>query len=174
MGKRWLVFIFCLMVLIQPLEASRDPLALFPPFCYEGIVTRDTEGVKAGERVTMLESESDKSHLVAKKNGKRVRIPWDAISPIEKAPRSLPAVTPEEVVAFVGEMGFTSKTDFLLFTDLSRFRTYLLEYGDEGWFLVRVLPCSVGDPWHPTPTGSFTILYKCSCIGKTDKYLCRP
>ncbi len=165
--------LFLLPALLLPAYGEESAISLFPAYIYEGIMTKDAEGLAAGERVRMIESESDKSHLVQGKNGKRVRVSWDSIAPIEKLPPSLPAVSGRNVADFVGEMGYTSKTDFMLFTDLSRFCTYVLEYGDEGWFLRFTLPCSIGDPWHPTPTGRFEVAYKCACIGKTDKYLCR-
>ena len=172
---RFLVFsLFLLFLFPLPCAAKDNSRAsLFPSFRYEGIVTRDTCGLSAGERVRMIESDSDKTHLVERKNGKRIRIPWDTLSPITKERPTLPKVTGNDVVEFVYEMGYTSKTDYMLFTDLSRFYTYVLEYGDEGWHLLRTIPCSVGDPYHPTPSGRFEIDYKCACIGKTDKYLCR-
>lgn len=176
MGKRisFLLLLFALFhVLILPVMGENSVTHLFPAYRYEGIVTKDSEGVSVGDVVKMIESESGKSHLVMKSNGKRIRLPWDAVTPIQKESPSLPAVTAEDVVAFVYKMGYTSKTDYMLFTDLSRFRTYLLEYGDEGWEMTRSLPCAVGDPYHPTPSGRFEIDYKCSCIGKTDQYLCR-
>ena len=173
-ARLFLVLFFVLFLLPLPCAAKNSGrAALFPVFRYEGIITKDTCGLVAGERVRMIESESDKSHLVERKNGKRVRIAWDTVSPILKERPTLPRVTEEDVVEFVYEMGYRSKTDYMLFTDLSRFCTYVLEYGDEGWRLLRTLPCSVGDPYHPTPSGRFEIDYKCACIGKTDSYLCR-
>ncbi|MBO5653678.1 MAG: L,D-transpeptidase [Clostridia bacterium] len=169
-----LLFFVLVLAFSLPCSAkSHSRAALFPVFRYEGIITRDTCGLVAGERVRMVESESDKSHLVERKNGRRVRVDWDAVSPVIKERPALPSVTEEDVVAFVYEMGYGSKTDFMLFTDLSRFCTYVLEYGDEGWHLLRTLPCSVGDALHPTPSGRFEVAYKCACIGKTDQYLCR-
>ena len=168
-----LFFLVFALLLFPSYGAEGSRASLFPVFFYEGMVTRDTEGINAGERVRMLESESGKSHLVMKQNGKRVRLPWDAVSPIVKDRPVLPSVSEEDVIAFVYEMGFTSKTDYMLFTDLSRFCTYVLEYGDEGWGVWKTLPCSVGDPLHPTPSGRFEVDYKCACIGKTEQYLCR-
>ena len=169
-----LLFFVLVILLSSPCTAkSNSRASLFPIFRYEGVITREVCGLAAGERVRMVESESDKTHLVERTNRRRVRIPWDAITPLQKERPVLPKVTEEDVVSFVYEMGYHSKTDYMLFTDLSRFCTYVLEYGDEGWHLLRTLPCSVGDSLHPTPTGRFEIDYKCACIGKTDKYLCR-
>ncbi len=168
-----LLILLFLLLLVLPVMGEGSVAHLFPAYRYEGIVTKEAEGLTVGDVVRMLESESEKSHLVMKPNGKRVRLSWDAVTPIVKERPALPPVSAGDVVDFVYEMGYTSKTDFMLFTDLSRYCTYLLEYGDEGWELDRTLPCAVGDALHPTPSGRFEIDYKCACIGKTDSYLCR-
>ncbi len=171
--KRWAWFFlfafFLAFLFAAPTKASvrEDFDACFPPCFTEGILT------ETGERVRVLEAEHEKYFVVLGKGGSRRRVAWDELFVKEKTPRSLDAVDGKTVAYFAGAMGMRSKTDYLLWTDLSRFQTYVLEYGDEGWQVIRTLPCSLGDSLHPTPSGTFEVDYKCTSIGKENLYLCR-
>lgn len=170
--KRFISIItVCFLILLLPLEVSageRHTLErLFPRTRYEGTLT------ESGERVRILEAEDGKHFLIENARGERRRVPWNALLP--KAPPAPRADMPSrsEIERFAGAMGLKSDTGFLLFTDLSRLTLHVLEYGDEGWSLLRSLPCAAGDAYHPTPTGIFLVDYKCTCIGKENNYLCR-
>ena len=169
------IFSFLLVVSVFSLEihATEDVDALFPAYTYEGILRYETAGIAAGTRVRLYEAESGKSYVVGGRlGGGRVRVPWDAVEPIAKSVPALPAVSEKEIALYAGAH-LSSKTDFLLWVDLSRTRLYVLEYADEGWTLLRSLPCTVGDAAHPTPSGRFEICYKSTSIGKESLYLCR-
>ena len=154
-------------------RAEEDPDALFPAYTYEGILRADAGGMVAGTKVRLYEAESGKSYVIGgRKGGGRVRVPWDAIEPIAKPSPVLPDVSERDITLYAGAHCL-SKTDFLLWVDLSRTRLYVLEYADEGWALLASLPCAVGDAAHPTPSGRFEICYKSASIGKEDLYLCR-
>ena len=174
--KRCFVFLFVVFTTAYVFTAS-SPRAraeeLFPPFRYEGILSRDTEELSAGERVTLLEAEHQKYYIVRRANGERKRVSWDAIAPVHKEKAPLRDVSDGEIARAAHELGLTSKTEYLLWVDLSRLCTYVLEYADEGWVVQRRLPCAVGDAAHPTPSGRYAVDYKCACIGKEDAYLCR-
>ena len=177
MGRRIIsfIFIFVLVASVFPARARAEENidALFPAYTYEGVLKEDTAGIAAGTRVRLYEAESDKHYVVGKfKSSSRVRVPWDAVEPILKKELPLRDATSEEIAFYAGEH-LTSKTDYLLWVDLSRTRLYVLEYADEGWQLLRSLPCTVGDYAHPTPSGCFEIRYKSTSIGKEDLYLCR-
>ena len=152
--------------------AEEDAERFFPPYIYEGVLKYDAAELPAGTRVRLYEAESGKSYLVGIGSGKRVRVPWEAIEPITKSEPALSPVDGETIALYAGEH-LTSKTDFLLWVDLSRIRLYVLEYADEGWQLLRSLPCTVGDAAHPTPSGRFEIGYKSASIGKEALYLCK-
>ena len=144
----------------------------FPLYIYEGTLKQDAEGLVSGTRVRLYEAESEKYYLVGGSKGMRVRVPWEVIDPISKSEPVLPSVDAEKIALYAGEH-LSSKTDYILWVDLSRIRLYVLEYADEGWQVIRSLPCTVGDAAHPTPSGRFEISYKCASIGKESLYLCR-
>ncbi len=160
-------------IVSQSLHAEESHAALFPPYIATAIITRDTEHFRAGERVWILEGESEKHYIVKGKDGARRRVPWDALLPEALKPPALPNATVEDAAALVSELGLGSKTEFLLFIDLWRLRVYVLEATDDGWQAVKALSCSVGDARHPTPRGCFEVRYKCACIGKEGHYLCK-
>ena len=168
--------IFALAVVLGSLPtaafADVESERFFPSYIYEGVLKQDADDLTAGTRVRLYEAESEKSYLVGVAGGKRVRVPWGAIEPIFKDTATLSEATPEMIAHYAGAH-LSSKTDFLLWVDLSRIRLYVLEYADEGWQVLHTLPCAVGDASHPTPGGRFEISYKCASIGKEDLYLCR-
>lgn len=174
MRRIGLLFALILILWQMPTGAVAEANAehFFPPYIYEGILKEDAAGLSSGTRVRLYEAESGKYYLVGKGKGARVRVPWDAIAPISKNEPVLPSVDGEMIASYAGEH-LSSKTDFILWVDLSRIRLYVLEYADEGWQVIRSLPCTVGDPAHPTPSGRFEISYKCASIGKESLYLCR-
>lgn len=177
MGRRAIGFIFSFILVLSvfPIRAHAQEStdALFPAYIYEGILKEEAAGIAAGTRVRLYEAESGKHYVVGGRlGGGRVRVPWDAIEPVSKGVPYLPPVKEEEIALYAGQH-LSSKTGFLLWVDLSRTRLYLLEYADEGWQVLRTLPCAVGDYAHPTPSGRFEICYKSASIGKEDLYLCR-
>jgi len=173
-GLRYFCFLLALALLL-PISAGaeEDVDALFPAYTYEGVLRYATAGIAAGTRVRLYEAESGKQYTVGGRlGGGRVNVPWDAITPIEKSQSAIPNVSEADILLFAGEQ-LRSKTDYLVWIDLARTRVYVLEYADEGWQLMRTLPCAVGDAAHPTPSGTFEVSYKCASIGKEDLYLCR-
>lgn len=173
-GLRYFCFLLAIALLL-PISASaeEDADALFPAYTYEGVLRYATAGIPAGTRVRLYEGESGKHYVIGGRlGGGRVAVPWEAIEPIAVNAKTLPPVSAEQIAAYAGAH-LSSKTDFLLWVDLSRTRLYVLEYADEGWQLNSSLPCTVGDAAHPTPSGRFEISYKSASIGKEDLYLCR-
>lgn len=140
--------------------------ALFPAYAAKGVLT------ESGESVTICEAEHEKYYIISSRGARR-RVAWDAVTPLPAPAPRTDRPSGETVAYFAGAVGLQSKTDFLLWTDLSRCLTYVLEYGDEGWHLIKTLSCSVGDAAHPTPRGRYEVDYKCTCIGKEGHYLCR-
>ena len=170
MKKRWIFLGTCLLLfLFFPQRVGA--VEAFPTFRYEGVLNYAVGTLAAGERVRLYEAEDEKHYIVGDAHGK-IKVPWDAITPLTPRTPALSTVTSEDICAYAGEH-FRSTTDFLLWVDLSRLRLYVLEYADEGWGLLRSLPCSAGDGAHPTPSGRFAVSYKCASIGKENKYLCR-
>lgn len=168
-GLLFLLLISFSLLLSTSLSANvrEDFDACFPHCFTEGILTA------TGEQVKILEAEHQKHFVIVGKNGIRRQVAWSELLPKTTYPKEISAVDEKTVAYFAGAMGMKSKTDYLLWTDLSRFQTYVLEYGDEGWHVLKTLPCSLGDNAHPTPSGTYEVDYKCTSIGKENLYLCR-
>lgn len=172
MKKRIAVGLFCILLLCVsalPVQAGTGEAfaVLFPPTQYYGKLKQ------TGERVRILEAEDGKHFILLTEEGARKRVDWEEVLPYPVSSPALEAVDGKTVSYFAGAMGMKSDTGVLLWVDLARLRVYLLEYGDEGWSTLDAFPCTVGDAYHPTPTGEFIIDYKCTCIGKENLYLCR-
>ena len=171
MRRRFFLFLSFLLMLgiASPCAAldTREAFTLvFPEHRVTGVLK------ESGEKVRILEAE-DGEYFIVLQGAQRRKVAWDALTPSAEPSPALEAVDDRTVAYFAGAMGMKSKTGYLLWTDLSRFLTYVLEYGDEGWQVVRRIPCALGDASHPTPAGSFEVDYKCTSIGKENTYLCR-
>ena len=173
-GMGFFCAVLLLFSLVTPVAgAESDTDALFPAYTYEGVLNYAVAGIAAGTRVRLYEAESDKHYVIGGRHGGgKVCVPWDAVRPFSVAKGELPPVKEEDIVGYAGAH-LSSRTDHLLWVDLSRTRLYVLEYADEGWQVLATLPCAVGDAAHPTPSGSFEVGYKCASIGKENLYLCR-
>ena len=66
-------------------------------------------------------------------------------------------VSDDEIARAAEHLASEADTPYLLWTDLCRLETYLLERKRDGWSLLRRLPCSVGDASNPTPEGFYHI-----------------
>lgn len=63
----------------------------------------------------------------------------------------------KEIEIFINDMGLSSKTDYLVFTDIYRQLTYILKGKYEDWNLIKTFPCSTGLNVSPTTRGIFEI-----------------
>ncbi len=163
-----LCLLFSFLLIPRTYADERRALELlFPRAEYHGTLK------ESGEEVRILEADDGKHFLIADASGARKRIAWEALVPKAVSTPVAKEAKKTEIERFAGAVGIKSDTGFLVWTDLLRLKVYVLEYGDEGWDLLRSLPCTVGDAYHPTPTGVYLLDYKCTCIGKENMYLCR-
>ncbi|MCL2396464.1 MAG: L,D-transpeptidase [Defluviitaleaceae bacterium] len=79
-----------------------------------------------------------------------LNIPPD--SPTDKS-----ILTMEQLEDFVAKSSYTSKTDFLILTDIGRQKTHIFKASDPGWSLLKTFDCSTGTNTSPTTRGIFTI-----------------
>lgn len=146
---------------------------LFPAYILRGRLLCDTENHPKGTMVQVLEGQSDCYYLVESRDGDRMVVAWEAIALTEPPRRVLSEVSAEDIERTARERGYTSDTDWLLWTSLYRTETYLFRRLEGAWRLERRMACSVGDKAHPTPRGRFAVTNKLTCIGKPGRYLCR-
>ncbi|OON99870.1 MAG: hypothetical protein ATN35_10455 [Epulopiscium sp. Nele67-Bin004] len=100
-------------------------------------------------------------------------MPWDSVSvPANPAVQQTRATT-EEIEAYINAQGITSKTNYLVWTDLYRQRTYVFEKKDGWWTLYKDLLCSTGKNTTPTPRGTFELTAYVPYFGVSKGYMCK-
>ena len=80
------------------------------------------------------------------------------------------AVSDGEIVSAAEHLAGDADTRYLLWTDLFRLETYVLEKKEGRWSLLRRLPCSVGDASNPTPEGFYHIGVHRASFGRAGYY----
>ena len=80
------------------------------------------------------------------------------------------AVSNGEIVSAAEHLAGDADTRYLLWTDLFRLETYVLEKKEGRWSLLRRLPCSVGDASNPTPEGFYHIGVHRASFGRAGYY----
>lgn len=76
------------------------------------------------------------------------------------------------ITNFINGSDLSSKTNYLIFVDLSSYRTNIFTGKLNNWTLVKSYICSIGKPITPTPTGIFTITGKGYSFGQNHGYIC--
>ncbi len=146
-------------------QEQKDYETLFPLFRQAAVLTREAEGLPAGAVGELLSGEHLESHLFLYR-GREYVLPWGSLSLLCAASADLPRVCPRDIEEAVLFFGMESETHCLLWTDLSRLETYLLQKEGGAWRLCARLPCSAGDGMHPTPRGRYRILCHAEYLGR--------
>ncbi len=146
---------------------------LFPAFRIMGTMRYSVGPFKEKEKVEIWRSEKTYYYIVKDKDGKKIRIPWNSII-LEGDPGSLnPKVAAKDIEDFVSLNEITSDTDYVIWTDLYRQRTYVLKKRDSGWHLEKTFVCSTGKVNNATPTGLFKIEYSIPYFGVDKNFRCK-
>ncbi|MGL4363307.1 MAG: L,D-transpeptidase [Cellulosilyticaceae bacterium] len=152
---------------------SKDYLnELFPETFLMGTIKYDTKGLKKGEKVRLWSSDKNTTRTVMH-NNKKVQIPYGALEVPgnPKVNSSLP--NNEEIEAYVKQSGWDSKTKYLVWTDLSRQATYVLEKKQGEWKVIRKMLSITGTNKTPTPFGKFELTKKVPSFGQNKGYMCK-
>lgn len=147
---------------------------LFPETTYTATMNYASNGFAKGEKVTVYNAESGKSYFLINKSGNKVKVPWDSVSiPADKGSFKEKA-SKEQIESFANEKGFKSSTNYLVWTDVYRQRTYVLKKNTSGmWQLEKEMLCSTGKLKTPTPIGTFKLGAKVPAFGMNKGYMCK-
>lgn len=145
---------------------------LFPPFIVYGQLIEEYEDVKKDEVVEIIGSNDRKYFLVDNGKGERIILPWNLVKILPISEKNIQECSNKQIEEYANTR-LKSYTNHIIWTDLWRLKTYVLEYINSRWTLVKVMSCSSGDLNHPTQRGTFHVKYKNMYIGKQDYYLCK-
>ncbi|NLK22296.1 MAG: L,D-transpeptidase family protein [Epulopiscium sp.] len=147
-------------------------LSLVKPSIIIGTMKKAAGGFQNGEKVEILYAQSgywyECKSLTTEKKG---RIPWGSVDIPRDPPTNKNQMTKEEVESYANLKGFTSNTNYFVWTDLDRQMTHVLKKENGKWKLLRSMLSSTGKNITPTPRGSFTIKDRGAYFGKG--YMCK-
>lgn len=146
---------------------------LFPETFIMATLKRDVNLLKKGQQVEILSAESGKYYIVLNSKKNRYKVPWDSLNvPKEPTPeKGVP--TTEEIESFINNQNISSKTQYLVWTDLYRQRTYIFKGSKNNWKLIKNFLCSTGKNRTPTPKGLYELQAKVPYFGVDKGYMCK-
>lgn len=153
-------------------DSDENLFSLVKPSIIIGTMKRSVGGFTKGEKVEILYGE-DGSWYQCKSmsTGKTGRIPWGSVSIPPDPPTNKNRMTKEQLETYVNKKGFTSQTNYFVWTDLDRQITHVFQKENGRWKLLRSMLCSTGRNITPTPRGFFTIKERGAYFGKG--YMCK-
>ncbi len=125
---------------------------LFPRYT----VSARPKGIESTLHLDVI-SPIDGGELLLRWKGAELAVSREAVETALPPERDLPEVSDAEIARAAALLAPTAKTRYLLWTDLYRLKTYVLERVDGEWRVLRRLPCSAGDASHPSPEGLFRL-----------------
>lgn len=146
----------------QDIQISKE---LFPTTVIKGNIRYAVSGFTKGEEVEIERADSGVAYYVYNKDSKIVKIPWNSVE-VKKVPISKHQATKEEIEQYINKKNIESKTKYLVWTDLHRQRTYVLQGSKNNWELLKSIPSSTGRDITPTPKGQFTLNKRVPYFGK--------
>lgn len=155
------------------LAEKQQVKTLFPETIIRGTMGYDTNGLKKGEQVEVWAAERGAHYKVINGSGKKVSVPWNSVKIPSNPPVNKDAATKEQIETYINAQGFVSKSNYLVWTDLHRQRTYVFENQDNQWILHREMLCSTGNNKTPTPRGEFTLTSYVPAFGMSKGYMCK-
>lgn len=136
---------------------------VFASIRYNGVMyadeamTEPADYLKTGDRAEILRDRSREIYYI-KHNG---RMGWTQADILDIPPDPFTVtqrLTAQEIEAYVHDMQFESVTDYFVWVDIARQRTYVLKYDDGGRLrLERDILCATGKNTSPTTRGFFTV-----------------
>lgn len=161
--KSWLQDPIYYTINIEP----ESPLLeeLFPPNIIQGTIKYNTSGFIKGEVIEVARADSGIAYYVFNQNRSIVKIPWNSVS-IIKTPTTMEKAPVEQIEQYINGKDFESKTNYLVWTDLYRQRTYVFQGNKNNWKLLKDMPSSTGRDITPTPKGEFTLTRRVPSFGK--------
>ena len=145
----------------------------FPSYKIEAQMKYGVGPFKEKDIVELCRSEKHSYFLIKDKEGKKYQVPYNSIRIIGEKGAALGKVDAADIEDFVRLSKIESATDYLLWTDIYRQRTYVLRKQGEKWKLEKSFVCSTGKNHNPTPGGVYEVQYMIPYIGVEKGYRCK-
>jgi len=121
-------------------------------------VQYDVGAFQAGETVEVLRGSGQKTYHIKKTDGDTTR--WVNASALEipvDPPTNELLLTSEQLERYVNDRDFISDTDFFLWVDIDRQKTYVFQKQNDMWSLFNTFDCATGINAAPTVRGLFSV-----------------
>lgn len=145
----------------------------FPGFLVEYTVKYGGNAVKKGEIVKLVNNIDKTYAKVEKDNGQKVTVLRDQLKMNVRNRINKETATDQEIEDFINDKGYSSDTKYLVYVDMTRQDTYVMEQKEGGWKLVTRLLSSAGKNTTPTPLGTYKLTYKVPSFGENKGYKCK-
>lgn len=86
---------------------------------------------------------------------------------------AIDAAAVAEAEAFVNGKNLSSPTQYLVWTNIAKQRTYIFKGSKNNWTLIKHFICSTGKDRTPTPKGTFALTRKVPSFGQNKGYCCK-
>ena len=141
---------------------------LFPASLVQGIMRTAAGGFAKGDQVYVRQASSGRVYHLTNKSGNLVTVPWNSVA-IQKAPVTREQASDAEIEAFANSKNLSSATNYLVWTDIYRQRTYVFQGSKNNWKLIKNFLSITGKDTTPTPRGTYVLNAKVPSFGSGYK-----
>ncbi|MEG0500694.1 MAG: L,D-transpeptidase [Cellulosilyticaceae bacterium] len=145
----------------------------FVPYMVTGIVKYPVGPFKEKDQVVVWRGEKRQYYIVVDKDNKKISVPWESLDIIGDLGVKWPQATVKEIEDYVNLKGMSSETEYFVWTDLYRQRTYILKEQEEVWKVEKIMICSTGRNTYLTPRGEFKLEYRIPYFGMGKGFMCK-
>lgn len=148
-----------------------DPV--FPPYIVKGTMKYSTGTLAANEVVEVWRAEKREYYVVKDAKDRYIRVPQDSLKSMQDPGGSGYIPSKEQIEDYINLKEFASDTEYFVWTDIYRQRTYVFKGHKENWKLEKVLLCSTGINTRLTPRGFYKLDYKIPYFGVEKGFRCK-
>ena len=145
----------------------------FPAYKIEAQMKYGVGVFKEKDIVELCRSEKHNYFLIKNEQGNKYQVPYNSVRIIGEKGAALGKINIEDIEDFATLSKMESATDYLIWTDIYRQRTYVLRKQGEKWRLEKSFVCSTGKNHNPTPEGVYEVQYMIPYIGIEKGYRCK-
>ena len=146
---------------------------IFPPYIVTATMKYNTGSLKENEIVEVWRAERREYYVVKDNKGKYIRVGQDSLKSIQDPGGSGNIPTTPQIELYVNLKELTSDTQYLVWTDIYRQRTYVFKGEKENWKLEKSFLCSTGINTRLTPRGFYKLNYKIPYFGVEKGFRCK-
>ena len=147
--------------------------ALFPRCYIKGQMNYSVGPLQEKQTVEIFRSEKHYYYVVKDEKGHKYQVPHGSVRIIGEQGGARWKVSEQAIEDFATLNHIESPTDYLIWTDLCRQRTYVLKKDGEKWKLQKNFVSSTGKANNPTPAGLYQVQYSIPYIGIQKGYRCK-